>query len=811
MTFFAQFSSLNNNSYVTKALSAESQYTFEFETYMPLLTMQQNGDADLIEILGQSNGVYAESSTNNWWTDAGGGPAGTVVDLADTWFPIKMVATNTGGSNWSCDTYVNGVLLFSGETFTSSTYDIQVGALFAGVKPGRFYYIRNVSVKNAAMSVIFSDDFSSGDFSAWDSVTNPVGAQVVSGFPVLPTVSQPFYAKFDGSAFASKTVAASSKHTIAWTCLTPQTTLTGLGLVAGHQTASFLVATDATDADDIFSVYNTGHIIDGAEVDQWEWWSSAGTLNPGGELLPDTWMTVSVEATYVSGTNWDLLWSVSGQPMFYNTALDLGVTDTDPFTFDAGGVFVTGIYYGASVEVRDASDSVVFADDFASGDFSEWTSTSGDTSIVTSIIPPIPPAGIPYRSPAWRFVVLDRATFEVLSILDPIATNRTVTLTLDAPAQAVLNVPSDNPEVNIPWPTIDDDPFVTEGTRTLLGLRRDGTYPDVWTPRFHGVIEQLEDTAEQDNAFTQLTAWDPWQNLMARPVQNLDGSLPGVNGLSFGMTRVDVIVATLLRNTILNNDFPLSTPEQIIGIDAGDGSTGSPPAYQDWGGTSFYTGTLDASDMIDINFQQGTSVGEAWQQLTNLYECDIWIEPIYDPINRPGYLGQLNVVSQMGAERDDSIFAWDLPSKSLVQISRLYDGTLRANNVKFFSGQGGSASGGQDIAVQTDWASVMKYGEYWRQQFFPGQNVARVVELLAQAELAFSKNGRQTVTISPAPERSPHPFDEYFLGDRVPVYASGTKFRAPLSGYQRIYGIPLTIGDDGTEMVQQLLTTEPTS
>ena len=253
-----------------------------------------------------------------------------------------------------------------------------------------------------------------------------------------------------------------------------------------------------------------------------------------------------------------------------------------------------------------------------------------------------------------------------------------------------------------------------------------------------------------------------------------------------------MIVGELLKNTIVNNG--------TCGLDMG----------VTYGGTVFWGGTIVACLPLDINFQQGLSVGEAWQQLTNNYDCDIIITPIYDPINRPGYLGEVSVVPQAGIERDNAIFAWDLPSQSLVQISRLYDGTLRANKVKFFAGQGGTALGGQSVPVQTDAASVAKFGEYWRQQFFPGQNVAGVVQLLAQAELAFSANGRQTVTISPAPERSPHPFDEYYLGDRVPVYASN-RLRAVLSGYQRVYGIPVTIGDDGTETVQQLLTTEPTS
>jgi hypothetical protein len=414
--------------------------------------------------------------------------------------------------------------------------------------------------------------------------------------------------------------------------------------------------------------------------------------------------------------------------------------------------------------------------------------TSNTLGPVTSDV--IPPATLPYRSPAWRFVVLDLVTFETLSFLDVVATGRAVNYTLDAPTQAQLVVPSDDPEVSIPWPDPDSDPFLTEGSRVLVGMRRDGIYPEVWTPRFSGIIMQLEDTAQSDIAYSHVTAFDPWQYLLSRPVCNADGTLPGTNGISFSATDVDVIIGTLLANTIAN--------QGMCGIDMG-------VAYN---GTSFYDGTVETCPAVDINFQQGTSVGQAWSQLTAQNDCDIILTPIYDPVNRPGYMVQANVYTQAGTERDDAIFAWDLPSRSLVQISRLQDGTLRANKVKFFAGQGGSATGGQSIPVQTDAASVAKYGEYWRQQFFPGQTVASIVQLLAASELAISKTGRLTVTISPAPERSPIPFDDYWLGDRVPVYAS-SKLRAPLQGYQRVYGVPLAIADDQTESVQQLLTTEP--
>lgn len=414
-----------------------------------------------------------------------------------------------------------------------------------------------------------------------------------------------------------------------------------------------------------------------------------------------------------------------------------------------------------------------------------------------------PPASRHFQSPFWRFVVLDRDTFETLSFLDQFATSRTATFTLNQPAVATGKVPSDNPEVNIPWPTVDDDPFVAEGVRVLYGFRREGTLadPPVWVARFAGMVMQIEDTAETDTAYSHFTAYDPWQYLLSRPVCNADGSLPGPNGISFTAADANTIALELLLNTITN--------QGDVGIDAGVA----------WGGTGFYTGTIETCDAIDINFPQGTSVGQAWQTLTQMNVCDIVLDPIYDPTNRPRYLVQFNIYAQAGSPQDSAIFAWDRPSRSLVGLSRLIEGgTQRANVVKFFAGQGGSATGGQTIATQTDAASIAKFGEYWRQQFFPNQTVAAAVLALAQAQLELSQAGRVTVALTPAPERSPQPLLEYNLGDRVPVYASD-RFRAPIppadvsssdtQNYQRIYGIPIEIGDDSIERVRQLLTAIP--
>jgi hypothetical protein len=156
-------------------------------------------------------------------------------------------------------------------------------------------------------------------------------------------------------------------------------------------------------------------------------------------------------------------------------------------------------------------------------------------------------------------------------------------------------------------------------------------------------------------------------------------------------------------------------------------------------------------------------------------------------------------------------------------MDNLYDGTGRANIVQFYS-NGGTGTGGNPVYDNAtpgkppfDLASINTYGEYWAfdQQFYPTQAIA-AAQALAQEQVRLRSRFKQTLTVNPAPCRAPQPFIDYDLGDRVPVYASD-RLRWPLPpvpspftvqpilAWQRIYGIPLEIDDNGTETVRELI------
>lgn len=388
----------------------------------------------------------------------------------------------------------------------------------------------------------------------------------------------------------------------------------------------------------------------------------------------------------------------------------------------------------------------------------------------------------------WRFIVTDLDTI-TLSFLDRVASDRRVAYALNDESVHEGRVPSDSR--NLSRIANDGDPVLAMNSRLIYGFRRevdgvpDSTTPSLWVPRFSGIVQIVGDTAQADEPVTHYTAYDPWHLLQTRPMLTDSGLLP-TDGRTFRETAGSAIAVDLLTNS-----------------DVFHGT-----CRIDYGQTGFYTGTIETTDEISRHFEAGTTVGEAWKILTDSGTLDIVLEPIYDPVNRPGFCSQLNIYATAGEDKQSAVFAWDKPGRSLVGIDRTQDGTLMANKVLFYTGNGKPA------ALQTNAASVAKYGQYWLERSISDEFQTGAVQLLARAELRLRRLGKTTLSIDPAPERSPEPFTDYFCGDRVPIFAS-SRLRLPISlenpedEPRRVYAIPITIGDDGTENVEQLLLSSP--
>ena len=483
-------------------------------------------------------------------------------------------------------------------------------------------------------------------------------------------------------------------------------------------------------------------------------------------------------------------------------------------------------------------------------------------------------------SPLWRFLVSDLDGSSI-TLLDSLATERTVTPKLNEALEVTATVPSDSDYVNRLH--TDGYPLVSEGVRQLYCFRKESNTSPYFTIRASTLIMQMDDASRSEDARSRFTAWDPWMYMMSRPVLQTDhagvllktsdtdpgtactaGNLIPAQFMLYPSTMTaDEIVMDLISNTILWGDA--TAPSAAI------------DCFVDYGqfGTTFSTNTQETCAAFTDGWpiQQGTSLGQALLDLVATGYLDIVLDPIYDPTNRPGILCSVNIYKQdvttstlgAGTFNYNAIFSWDRPGRSLVGVDNLFDGTGRANYVQFYSGQGGPP-----VAAQSDANTIALYGEYWAQQFFPAtnENLPAGVALAAE-QLALRTRYKQTLTVHPAPERGPEPFVDYYLGDAVPDYASdnlrqslppqtvsaganalnsatvnvastkqfpaagtiiiagvavtytaktATSFTgcgahaATVSGepitsqaWQRIYGIPVDIDDNGTETVRELL------
>lgn len=387
-----------------------------------------------------------------------------------------------------------------------------------------------------------------------------------------------------------------------------------------------------------------------------------------------------------------------------------------------------------------------------------------------------------FESYPWRFIVTNLNS-HTLANLDHFCTDRTVVFTRAAPTVISGKVPADNPEVNLD--SDGGDPLLAEGTRLVYGFRRDGT-TQPWNCRAAGVVLEVKDQASGDSVPSSgFVAYDPWKYLYRRPVTiSGEGQLPPEGG-------IDYATSESRGSSIII--------QQLEWSEAADG-----PMFLDYGQTAFWNGSIVATEQVGaINFQRGSSIGELFDTLIATGTIEIKIDPVYDPINRPGIIGDLSIAPRIGESRPAAVFGWDQWPRNVVDVSRVRDGTMRANRIMYYAGRGGLPT-----TVEEDAASVAKFGTYFEQRFWPGQEAEAAVQFMAQRALVLLAEGQYTYTVAPSAERSPIPLIDYHVGDEVPLYAS-RNLREPIATDLRVESIPLDIGNDQMERVTGLFVSVP--
>lgn len=381
----------------------------------------------------------------------------------------------------------------------------------------------------------------------------------------------------------------------------------------------------------------------------------------------------------------------------------------------------------------------------------------------------------------WRWAITDLDT-ATICLVDRITSGKQVLRDLGKPWTMSGQAPSADPLLSILH--TDGRPYLATGVRLAYGFRDEGVDPaPPWKVQASGIVLQCSEEANEDESVTKYVAFDARQLLYSRPVRDAGGD---IGAAAFDGVPADEVAVTLLKRTI-DADGP-------VRIDAG----------VTWSGTASWAGSVESLPNVTHTFELGVSVGEAWDWLEEHAYMDITCQPIYDPVDRPGYLSDLTIEAEKGSTRHGAIFAWDMGPRSVTAITRLEDGTKLANTVITDGGQGGGSATGS----ATDAGSVTTFGNYVAQSIQVDTTDTDVLDNLAAIELVFRKEPPETVAITPAVGRSPIPIVDYDVGDRVPVWAS-SRFRKPINGDDsptRVRGIHIDIADDGFEDVGQLIT-----
>jgi hypothetical protein len=410
-----------------------------------------------------------------------------------------------------------------------------------------------------------------------------------------------------------------------------------------------------------------------------------------------------------------------------------------------------------------------------------------------------------------------------LTNLDRIATNQSMQFVLDDQFQMTCDVPSDNQSVF--QKAADGSPRVAQGRRLIYGFRRDGTVSQKpWQCRYAGTLSIAQDQATADEPVTHLTSNDAWAWAKSLPVLTPGGFLLPSKGYTYFNKTGNYIARDVIANayTWIQTQFGSGSPTHFTW----------PVDFNDLANfllIDIAGGHYDTTDIIE-NFpiQQNASVADVWTQLTQTGGLDIVLDPVYAPREAPGRIARLNVYSQAGSDKTGATFGWDMFPRNLVGVDHLIDTTQLENWVQFFAG-------GIVAPHASSPASISHYGPYIAQKNIT-QGSAAAVNLLALAEVALRKRGKETLTIDPAPERSPDPFTHYYLGDTVYVNAGrnlrpsssvpvgdnkygialrqgvrSTPVGTPAVSPWRVYGFQIDLANDLTETVTNLLLTDPNS
>ena len=265
-------------------------------------------------------------------------------------------------------------------------------------------------------------------------------------------------------------------------------------------------------------------------------------------------------------------------------------------------------------------------------------------------------------------------------------------------------------------------------------------------------------------------------------------SIPS-GGVASGIMQIANKTATAIGYTIASGTVPIvsgSNPNTPTWMSVGTYEDGMRPAVA--------TGSGAARQ--DVSIKQDSSFGETIMGLVNQENgCDIYV----DPSTRA-----LNVYGKKGSVKSEVWFSYNWGPDNIKEFSR---STTTSDIANYLVGR---ATGVTAQSINTASESLNDFGLFEDHlDITLKTSTAETLAFYTAAEYLFRSDPRTTPTYSVSPypytigSSIPEPFTDYDIGDVVRLRAISSP-RVNVNGSFRIFGLNISITDDGNENIDSL-------
>jgi hypothetical protein len=452
------------------------------------------------------------------------------------------------------------------------------------------------------------------------------------------------------------------------------------------------------------------------------------------------------------------------------------------------------------------------------------TAESAPTSVVVITSTPGEPPGTPTPSSLaataalWRVVLCDRQG-NALSDITTVGFDLQLHRGLNQPAQASVKVPAWH--AYIATIHTDGDRYCEVGVRQLKLYRRDNPNA-AWQIVFNGIVWHLEDEGDDDETWTQVTAYDPMIWWRYRPARGYDYNrctkLLSYNGNFakpyFAKPRQGISAPEILRMVLDNS---------ITG-DPNENDGEGPMGISVTGGTVAEYGDNTNPDLTDTPY----TIADLHRLLVKTSKLDAWI----DPVDNVGdeIMGNLMAVPRAGSDKAWLHYQYGTGDFSVAKLKRERDMEQITNKLYYYLGpkldelhwkgsitaQGmPDGDGGADPLPDSPpgWRSTVetrrvnsqaKYGVFMSISIYDAngnENSSEFRDMYAhlwQTEVYLRSEPREMLYITPT-RNGPYDIFDLEMGDTIRVSAFDGIRRGFSMATQRIYGYTVQVDEDMVE------------